>query len=113
MKNKYLLVVFLCLYTLSYGQNSAFDPRLLLHFTEEELAHMPPAKIQNLQAYYCESYRIDASTDLNFDITQFDITIYESFRREEVDFVVVTETGVVITLLSRKSFVPQAKLMKQ
>ena len=95
-----------------FAQSNEFDPRLLLHFSEEQLAQMPQTKLDGLIAYYCESYTLDASNDLSFSIETFDISIYEEFRCEKVDFVIVTESGLVITLKSRQSFLKPAIRMK-
>lgn len=111
--NNLLLIVLLTLASLSFGQdNSVYDQRLLIHFTEEQLAEMPQAKLEAITYYYCESYSIDDSHVIGFDIHSFDVSTYEDLRRESVDFSFTNDQGLIITLRAKDKFLPKATLKK-
>jgi hypothetical protein len=113
MNNNLLLIVFLTLASFSFGQgNSAYDQRLLIHFTEEQLALMPQQKLESITYYYCESYLIDDSHVIGFDIHSFDVSLYEEMRRESVNFSFTNAEGLIITLLAKESYLPKATLKK-
>nr|WP_294860976.1 hypothetical protein [uncultured Fluviicola sp.] len=113
MINNLLLIVFLTLASFSFGQdNSTYDQRLLIHFTEEQLAEMPQQKLEAITYYYCQSYLIDDTHVIGFDINTFDISLYEDLRRESVEFSFVNDEGLIITLLAKDTFLPKATLKK-
>lgn len=113
MKNNLLTFVFLSLALVAFGQDTqSYDPRLLLHFSEEQLSQMPPAKYAGVYNYYCNSYTIDASGVDDFNIQEFDISLYEEFRKQDSDFTIVTDQGVRVTLKSAQTVFPKAQLMK-
>lgn len=109
MTNNLLLIVLLTFASFSFGQdNSVYDQRLLIHFTEEQLADMPQQKLEAITYYYCESYSIDDSHVIGFDITSFDISPYEELRRESVDFSFTNDQGLIITLHAKQKYLPKA-----
>lgn len=111
--NNLLLIVLLTLASFSFGQdNSTYDQRLLIHFTEEQLAQMPQPKLEAITYYYCESYSIDDSQVIGFDIYSFDVSPYEDLRRESVDFSFTNDQGLIITLKARDTYLPKAGLKK-
>lgn len=111
MNNKLLLIVLLTLASHSFGQSN-FDQRLLAHFSEEQLAQMPQQKLQAITDYYCNSYSIDDSNTIEFDIYSFDVSQYEELRRESVDFSFANEQGVIITLFAKDKYLPKGTLKK-
>lgn len=111
--NNLLLIVLLTLASFSFGQgNSSYDQRLLIHFTEEQLAEMPQPKLEAITYYYCESYSIDDSHVIGFDPYSFDVSLYEDMRRESVDFSFTNEQGLIITLRAKENYLPKATLKK-
>ena len=111
--NNLLLIVLLTLASFSFGQDhSVYDQRLLIHFTEEQLAGMPQQKLDAITYYYCDSYSIDDSHVIGFDIHSFDVSPYEDLRRESVDFSFTNEQGLIIILLARDKYLPKAALKK-
>ncbi|AEA43298.1 hypothetical protein [Fluviicola taffensis] len=113
MNYNLILIVFLTLASFSFGQgNSTYDQRLLIHFTEEQLAEMPQQKLEAITYYYCESYSIDDSHVIGFDINSFDVSQYEDLRRESVDFSFTNEQGLIINLLAKEKYLPRATLRK-
>lgn len=111
--NNLLLIVLLTLASFSFGQgHSAYDQRLLIHFTEEELTAMPGQKLEAITYYYCESYAIDDSQVIGFNIDSFDVSLYEDLRRESVDFSFMNDQGLIITLKARSTYVPKATFRK-
>jgi hypothetical protein len=113
MRNNLLLIVLLTLASFSFGQDSIpHDQRLLIHFTEEQLAEMPQQKLAAVTYYFCESYSIDDSQVTGFDIHSFDVSLYEDLRRESVDFTFTSEQGLVITLKAKSRYLPKATLQK-
>ncbi|WP_343635590.1 hypothetical protein [Fluviicola sp.] len=111
--NNLLLIVLLTLASISFGQDqSAYDQRLLIHFTEEQLTAMPQQKLEAITYYYCESYSIDDSRVMGFDIHSFDVSEYEDLRRESVDFSFTNDQGLIITLRARDKYLPKAILKK-
>lgn len=113
MINNLLLIVLLTLASFSFGQdNSIYDQRLLIHFTEEQLAEMPQQKLEAIIYYYCESYSIDDSHVIGFEIHSFDVSLYEDLRRESVDFSFSNEQGLIITLFAKNKYLPEATLKK-
>lgn len=113
MRNNLLGIVLLTLASFSFGQDhSPYDQRLLIHFTEEQLAEMPQQKLAAVTYYYCESYSIDDSQVIGFDIHSFDVSLYEELRRESVEFAFVNEQGLNITLKARSVYLPKATLGK-
>ena len=113
MRNNLLLIVLLTLASFSFGQNyPVFDQRLLIHFTEEQLAEMPRSKLEAITYYYCESYSIDDSHVIGFDIQSFDVSKYEELRRESVDFSFTNDEGLIITLTAKEKYLPKAALKK-
>lgn len=113
MINNLLLTVLLTLAFFSFGQDkSIYDQRLLIHFTEEQLAEMPQPKLEAITYYYCESYFIDDSHVIGFDIHSFDVSEYEDLRRESVDFSFTNGEGLIITLRAKDQYLPKAALKK-
>lgn len=113
MINNLLLIVLLALASFSFGQdNSTYDQRLLIHFTEEQLAEMPQQKLEAITYYYCESYSIDDSQVIDFDIYSFDVSQYEDLRRDSSDFAFTTSEGLIITLQAKDKYLPKATLKK-
>lgn len=113
MINNLLLIVFLTFASFSFGQgNSTFDQRLLIHFTEKQLAEMPQQKLEAITYYYCQSYLIDDSHVIGFDINTFDVSQYEELRRESVDYSFTDERGLIITLQAKEKYLPKATLKK-
>lgn len=113
MRNNLLLIVLLTLASFSFGQDSSpYDQRLLIHFTEEQLAEMPQQKLTAVTYYFCESYSIDDSQVIGFDIHSFDVSLYEDLRRESVDFAFTSEQGLIITLKAKSRYLPKATLQK-
>jgi hypothetical protein len=111
--NNLLLIVLLTLASFSFGQgNSTYDQRLLIHFTEEQLAGMPQQKLEAVTYYYCDSYSIDDSHVIGFDIYTFDVSSYEELRRESVDFSFTNDQGLIITLRAKDTYLPKATLKK-
>lgn len=111
--NNLLLIVLLTLASFSFGQgNSSYDQRLLIHFTEEQLAEMPQLKLEAITYYYCESYSIDDSHVIGFDPYSFDVSLYEDMRRESVDFSFTNDQGLIITLRAKENYLPKATLKK-
>ncbi len=111
MNNKLLPIVLLTLASYSFGQSN-FDQRLLAHFSEEQLAQMPQQKLKAITDYYCNSYSIDDSNAIGFDIYSFDVSQYEELRRESVDFSFANEQGVIITLFAKEKYLQKATLKK-
>ncbi|WP_300663542.1 hypothetical protein [Fluviicola sp.] len=112
MNNKLLPIVLLTLASYSFGQNT-YDQRLLAHFSEEQLGQMPQQKLRAITDYYCNSYSLDSSNAIGFDIHSFDVSQYEELRRESVDFSFANEQGVIITLFAKEKYLPKATLQKQ
>lgn len=112
MNNRLLLIVLLTLASHSYGQ-ATYDHRLLAHFTEEQLAEMPQQKLHAITYYYCESYSVDDSHAVGFDINTFDVSQYEDLRRESVDFAFTNEQGVIVTLFAKQKYLQKATLSKK
>lgn len=113
MISNLLLIVLLALASFSFGQdNSTYDQRLLIHFTEEQLAEMPQHKLEAVTYYYCESYSIDDSQVFGFDIYSFDVSQYENLRRESVDFSFTRDDGLTITLQAKEKYLLKAALKK-
>lgn len=113
MINNLLLFVFLTLASFSFGQgNSTYDQRLLIHFTEEQLAEMPQQKLEAITYYYCQSYLLDDAHVIGFDINTFDVSQYEDLRRESVDFSFANDQGLIITLFAKDKYLPKATLKK-
>lgn len=107
--NNLLLIVLLTLASFSFGQGiSAYDQRLMIHFTEEQLAEMPRSKLEAITYYYCESYYLDDSHVIGFDIQSFDVSKYEALRRESVDFSFTNDQGLIITLIAKEKYLPKA-----
>lgn len=98
---------------LAFGQSQHYDPRVLRHFTPDELDQMSPDKRTSVTYYYCQSYTLDASPVPGFLPEDFDVAVYEELRRESVDFTFVNEQGLVITLVARSKFLPNAQLKQQ
>lgn len=111
MNNKLLPIVLLTLASYSFGQDT-YDQRLLAHFTEEQLRQMPQQKLKAITYYYCNSYSVDDSNAIGFDIYSFDVSQYEELRRESVDFSFANEQGVIITLFAKEKYLPKATLQK-
>lgn len=59
------------------------DQRILLHYTHEDILSMDSMKFEMIKYYYCDSYILDTTNSVNFDINKFDISLYESYRKEE------------------------------
>ncbi len=94
-----------------YGQQTFdYDPRILRHFTADELDQMPAEKRTSVTYYYCQSYTVDASSLPGFIPEDFDVSVYEELRRESIDFTFVNEQGLIVTLLARNKFLPKAQL---
>lgn len=111
--NNLILIVLLTFASHTFGQDqSAYDQRLLIHFTEEQLAKMPQQKLEAITYYYCSSYSIDDSHVIGFDIHSFDVSQYEDLRRESVDFSFTNDQGLIITLFAKNKYLPKASLQK-
>lgn len=95
MKN--LLFTFLLfISSFTYGQD--IDPRILLHYSTDEVLSMDSLKFENIKYYYCDSYSIDISNVENFDINTFDISIFEQLRKDDY-YYIFHSNGLIITLI--------------
>ncbi len=80
------------------------DPRILLHYSSEDILAMDSLKFEMIKYYYCDSYILDTTNVINFDINTFDISIYEDMRKDDTYHTFTIDT-INITLIPRKECV--------
>ena len=87
------------------------DQRILLHYTYEDVLAMDSVKFDMIKYYYCDSYILDTTNAVNFDINTFDISIYEGLRKDDEYFTFTVE-NIVITLIPKNQY-NKLKLLKK
>lgn len=102
MRKTLLLLAFSCIFTIcNHAQSSnvasVIDPRISKHFTLEEITSMSSDKFEAITYYYCDSYTIESSNVVNFDIQLFDITEFEQYRHPS-EYRTILSNGLEITL---------------
>lgn len=87
------------------------DQRILLHYTHEDILAMDSMKFEMIKYYYCDSYILDTTNSVNFDINSFDISIYEELRKDD-EYFTFNVGNITITLIPKNQY-NKLKLLKK
>ena len=77
-----------------------FDSRVLMHYSYDDLSSMDSLKYEMIKYYYCDSYILDTTNSVNFNLDTFDISSYEHLRKDS-NYSSIEEDGVIITLIPK------------